>query len=190
MATRAEHRRSVLRRLSDAAIPLFETHGPSVTVDEVAAEAGVSRRTVFRYVDGKEMLAFLHPLMWLDVFDDAVHDAESTSSAFDAISIGSRAIAAHVDADPAPVRRAFLVGISHEQLRSGFIPITDRWRERFTQVISIHNDGTDALQARILGAATMGMIEATTEAWMLDGQRSYRDALDEGLSLMQPLLEK
>ncbi len=57
MVTRAEHRRTTLLRLSDAAIERFAADGASATIDAIAKQAGMSRRTVFRYVDSKEELA-------------------------------------------------------------------------------------------------------------------------------------
>lgn len=46
-------------RIAETAVELFLAHGFSqVTIDDVAREAGVSRRTVFRYFETKESLLF------------------------------------------------------------------------------------------------------------------------------------
>ncbi|WKN48367.1 TetR/AcrR family transcriptional regulator [Nocardioides sp. Arc9.136] len=53
-------RRTTEREISDAALRLFEQHGvDGTTVDDIAREAGVSARTVFRYAATKERAALV-----------------------------------------------------------------------------------------------------------------------------------
>ncbi len=52
---RARKRRETWRRIAEAGIGLFLQHGfDAVTLDQVAAAAGISRRTFFHYFDSKE----------------------------------------------------------------------------------------------------------------------------------------
>nr|WP_184219353.1 TetR family transcriptional regulator [Microbacterium marinum] len=56
---RERRRRETLRELSDAALELFEQHGVhGTTVDDIAARAGTSPRTFFRYFPTKEAAVF------------------------------------------------------------------------------------------------------------------------------------
>jgi AcrR family transcriptional regulator len=193
MASRAEHRQATLTRLSDAAIELFETSGPTVTIEAIAERAGVSRRTVFRYVDSKEELAFIHPVLWFDVFDAALEAAPASPIA-DRLRNASRAIAHHIDADPEPPRRAFTVVAAHPALAQGFMAVYQAWIERIAiEVISANPNGTeleDRFQSRIIGSAVMGMVDAVTRQWILSPPDiKFVDLYDQGFKLLAPLLD-
>ncbi len=52
---RARKRQETLRRITEAGIRLFSTQGyEATTLDQVAAEAGISRRTFFHYFKSKD----------------------------------------------------------------------------------------------------------------------------------------
>lgn len=51
---RERRRRETAREISLAALELFEEHGLSATVDDIARAAGISPRTFFRYFPSKE----------------------------------------------------------------------------------------------------------------------------------------
>ena len=179
-----------LLRLSDAAIELFESDGPAVTIEVIADRAGVSRRTVFRYVDQKEELAFIHPVLWFDVFDEAILDLGELPLD-ERLRLSSRAIARHIDADPQPPRRAFLVASRHPELVRGFSRISQRWIERIAdEVMKCTPDGAaDRFRARIIGAAVMGMVDAVTREWINSpSPTSFTALYDEGFAMLKPLL--
>ena len=193
MVTRAEHRRRTLLRLSEAAVDLFAAEGASVTIDAVATRAGVARRTVFRYVDSKEELAFIHPLLWFDVFDHGL-DQAPVEPLSERIRIASRAIALHIDADPEPPRKAFRVVAEHPELGRGFNPVYQRWIDRVAaEVLTVSADPADPtaqFQARIIGAAVMGMVDAVIRQWVSSPEEvRFVDLYDEGYPLLATLLE-
>ncbi|MEM9132114.1 MAG: TetR family transcriptional regulator [Actinomycetota bacterium] len=189
MVTRAEHRRTTLLALNDAAIDLFATDGPTVTVDEIAERARVSRRTVFRYVETKEELAFIHPILWFDVFDAALGRAEPGAPLVERLRYASQAIAAAVDADPEPPRRAFLVAASHPELHRGFAAVFGRWIDRISaEVIAL--DPADHFRARIVGSTVMGMVDAVTREWIVSPPTvTYGEVCDRGFAVVAPLFE-
>ena len=55
-------RRETRERIVDSATDLVEEHGfDNVTVEDICAKAGISRRTFFNYMDGKdEALSLIH----------------------------------------------------------------------------------------------------------------------------------
>jgi AcrR family transcriptional regulator len=193
MATRTEHRRQTLRRLSDAAVDLFEAQGPRVTIESIAERAGVARRTVFRYVDAKEELAFIHPVLWFDVFEaglNAAPDADLASR----LRRASRGIALHIDADPLPPRRAFLVVAANPELAQGYTAVFQRWVDRVAdEVLSSHEGDINAharFRARIIGAAVMGMVDAVVREWVSSPAGvTFTELYDEGFDLLAPLVE-
>ena len=188
MVSRAEHRRTTLLTLGSAAVELFEQHGPAVTIDAIAERAGVSRRTIFRYVDGKEELAFVHPILWFDVFDRALDDAESEPLA-DRLRIASQAIAAVIDLDPEPPRRAFIVAAANPQLLRGFNAVYQRWVDRVARAVADDPmTGDDPFRARIVGSAVMGMVDAVTRQWVMSPPEvTYAEVCTEGYEALAPL---
>ncbi|MGH1492864.1 MAG: TetR/AcrR family transcriptional regulator, partial [Acidimicrobiales bacterium] len=166
MASRAEQRRSTLLALGEAAVELFESKGPSVTSGEIAARAGVSRRTLHRWCDAKEDLAFVHPLLWLDVFMAALAEQDAIDGeqpkASQRLRDASMAIARHVDGDPEPPRRAFLVAATHPELLRGFQSAYQRW----VDVVAIESEraGVDPFEARVIASSVMGMVDAATRS--------------------------
>ncbi|MEM9562643.1 MAG: TetR family transcriptional regulator [Actinomycetota bacterium] len=192
MATRAENRRRKLLALSDAAVDLFDTVGPHVTVDAIAERAGISRRTVFRHVDSKEELAFIHPLLWFDAFDEAV-SAAAGQPLDRRLWLGSQAIAAEIDADPDRPRRAFTVAVGHPELQRGFQALFQRWTDRITALVDEVQEergrSPDPFRSRIIGSAVMGMVDAVTRAWLVaDDGASYADLCHRGFDVVAPLI--
>lgn len=187
MATRAEHRRATLRALSDATTEVFEAHGLDATIDEIAARAGVSRRTVHRWVDGRDELVFIHPRLWLEYFDEAIaecHDAPLR----DRLLHGSRRVSEIVDADPEPVARAMQVALAHPVLMKGYGAISQQWIDRMATEVAL-DDPHDPFRARVLGAAIMGVIDAALTEWLVTSpQPKLIDLVERGLELLRPIL--
>lgn len=190
MVTRAELRTQTLLRLSAAAVALFEEKGLDATIDAIAKRAEVSRRTVFRYVQAKEELAYVHPMLWLGVFNEAVA-RYGDGTARDRICAGCRAVAEHIDRDPGPPRRSFLVTLAHPRLLMGFNGIFQKWIERIAEVATTDpSDPTDRVRARVLGSAVMGVVDGTTRQWLFQSEdASYSDLFFEYFTILDALFE-
>lgn len=196
MVSRVDHRRNTLLKLSEAAVEAFSDDGPQVTIAEIARRAGLSRRTVFRYVDSKEELAFIHPLLWFDVFDDALDELGREALIADlagSLRTASRAIAIYIDADPGPPRRAFELVAVTPDLARGFTAVYQRWINRIAvEVLNSSDDVTSPhaqFRARIIGSAVMGMVDAVVRQWVFSSpETKFVDLYDEGFDLLEPLL--
>jgi len=170
-------------------------HGsPDVFVGRRQRSAGGSQRTVFRYVDSKEELAFIHPILWFDVFEAALQTAPA-KPLLERLHIASRAIATYIDADPEPLRRALTVVAAHPQLARGFMAVYQTWIERIaTEVLHAnpdHNDPGDHFRSRIIGSAVMGMVDSVTRQWILSLPHvTFVDLYEQGFARLAPLLEE
>jgi AcrR family transcriptional regulator len=196
VVSRAQHRRETLLRLGEAAIDLFELQGSGATMTEIADRAGVSRRTVFRYVDGKEELAFVHPLLWFDVFDEALAASADLPLA-NRLELSSKAISTHIDTDPGPPRRAFLVAAAHPELLKGFSAVYQRWVERIAaEVLSSRQSDVgsqtpaDRFRARIIGSAVMGVGDAVSREWVVSENKTFAELYEDGFVYIKPLLSE
>lgn len=188
--TRAEHRRATLLQISAATTAAFEELGPKATFDDIAKRSGLSRRTLFRYVDNKEDLLFIHPVLWIEIFDEAIAEVAGQPLR-DRTMHAARRISEHIDADPEPVRRAMLVAMSDPAMARGYAGITRRWIDRIAA--EIRGDATDPetiFKAGVLGAAVMGVIDMALNQWFVsDPQPPLVDLVARGLDYLAPIIE-
>lgn len=138
-------------------------------------------------------MAFVHPILWFDAFDTAVGDPTLADADLRTLLVaGSAAIAAEVDADPDPVRRAFMVAAIHPQLRRGFDSVFQRWVDRFAELSAADGDrrgAPDPLRDRVVGSALMGMVDAITRSWLMSPtDTTYDSLLTSGITVIDPLL--
>ena len=191
MVTRAEHRRTTMLQISAATTQAFEELGAAATFDDVAERAGLARRTLFRYVETKEDLLFIHPMLWLEIFDEAVEEKQHESLR-ERTLYAARRISEHIDADPEPVRRAMVVAMSDPVVMArGNAAANSRWIERIAA--EIRGDATDdetVFKSTVLGSAIMGVIDAALGAWFVsDGSAPLVDLVEQGLDYLAPIIE-
>ncbi len=162
--------------LADAGVRLFIKRGyDNVTMADVAAEAGVSRRTAFRYFASKDDLLMQHPADWLAVFNETV-EANANKPLGDRLRLASLAIAAHIESDPDPVRQLFGLASTHPSIAGRYAASSALWISRMAE--EIERDLPDRTEALMLAAATMGVIDTVCEIWAATDQP------------MEPLLER
>lgn len=114
---REKKRRDTLRRIAQTGLDLFVAKGyEATTLDDIAAAAGISRRTFFHYFKSKDEIL----LAWQDGLADAVREAvlaaPTDRSPLDALCGALLKLAAHFDAETAIVIAQVLR--SSEQLRA------------------------------------------------------------------------
>lgn len=178
-----------MRALSLAAVEVMEENGPDVPLDEIAQRAGVAKRTVYRWVDSKDDLLFIHPRLWLDVFDAALEGSGDLSLLL-RIQGGARAVCATIDADPDPVLRSMRLALLHPQLFRGYTAISQMWIDRMAAEVRPSSDTADErFRARVIGAAVMGVIDAALFEWTDRQPRpQLTDLVEAGLRHVAPLL--
>jgi AcrR family transcriptional regulator len=180
-----EQTRNVVRSLlARTAVELFAAQGyDDTTLEEVAAAAGVSRRTLFNYFRNKEDLA----LSGLSEQGEL---------------IASRFAERPADEDPwASLRAAFQVLeeieitgerrlemvtllFGNESLRAGHVEKQARWQDLLAPLIEPRLPPSDgrAFQARTIAAAAITCLQAATEEWLRrGGQVDQFDLYDEAV---------
>ena len=191
MPTRAEHRRATLLQISAATTEAYEQLGPKATFDDIATRAGLSRRTLFRYVETKEDLLFIHPMLWLDIFDAAVAERQDADLR-ERVLYAARSISEHIDADPEPVRRAMAVALSDPAvLARGNAAANRRWIDRLSaEILGTATEDAARFKAHVLGSAIMGVIDAALAEWFVSsGDAQLVDLVARGLDYLAPIIE-
>ncbi len=157
--------------LLDTAFELFSARGfASVTMDEIATAAGVSRSTAYRRFASKEDLVLEIPRRWLAAFDSAVGALPADAGLADALRTGCMAVAEHIDGDAATVLAAYRVLEEAPSLRSNGVA-TSAWLERLIGLVARFGDVDDEL-AGMIGGAHLGAIDAMMITWAGSGGRS------------------
>jgi AcrR family transcriptional regulator len=176
---RERKRQETLRRITDAGICLFIEKGiDATTLDEIAAMAGISRRTFFHYFKSKDDILLSLQNGMGEMIAERVRQANDTASPIDAIRASVIAVCAEVPADdmvaidrlmrssPAVQARKQASYVAHE--RTLFAALRARWP-----------DPAREMALRLVAMLAIGAIRLATEAM---GQEDERRSLIELLN--------
>lgn len=187
----AEHRRgrppgTSPRDLELVALRLFAAHGyDATTVEQIAAEAGVSRRTFFRYFDTKA------DVLWHD-FDNEVR---ALRDAFEAVDPRLRLMDAirtvvvsvnHYRAEDVPeLRQRIQLIATVPALQSSSAPHYDAW-ERTVSGYAAERLGQkpDDLIPLAIGRCTLAAARAAFDEWVSHADADLTHYLAEALTAL------
>ncbi|OLZ61535.1 TetR family transcriptional regulator [Amycolatopsis keratiniphila] len=167
-------RRRLRRALAAAAVDLFVAKGyEATTVDEIAAAAGVGRRTFFRYFDAKDDVLFAN-------HDEIVAEMEETFAAADPdrdpVEVACSAVGLVLDSYAAELDvslKRFTLTRTVPSLRDKEVATVDRYqrvlarylRARFTE----QGDETASLRAAVAAAAIAAANNHVLRRWLRSG---------------------
>lgn len=167
-----EGRAEVRRDLVDAAVQLFGQQGyDDTTVDDIAAAAGVGRRTFFRYFRSKEDAVSPDHESALariaEVFETA-HAAEPTAPLV--LRAGETVFDLYTD-DPALSVARFRLTHRVPVLRDRESASVDHYRRMFTRYLRARFVGEPDgdLRAAVTGAAVVAAHNLALRSWLTDG---------------------
>jgi AcrR family transcriptional regulator len=198
----------VRRELVAAAVTLFRTRGyEETTVDDIAAAAGVGRRTFFRYFRSKEdAVSPDHDSALARIAEifEAAHPTEPAASLV--LRAGETVFDLYSDDAALSVERFRL---THEvpALRDRESASVDHYRRLFTRHLRrrFADEPDGELRAAVIGAAVVAAHNLALRAWLADGapadgveacKERFRKVADmlpgerDGLGAMTERLEK
>jgi len=181
LTSRAELERQALR--------LFAERGfDDVTVDDIAAAAGIGRRTFFRYYKSK------NDAVWGD-FESELQRMRSSLAAFPpqtpVMDVLREAIVAFNHLDPAQVpwhraRMRLILEVPALQAHST-LRYAD-WRAVVSEYVAARlGQPQDALLPQVIAYICLGAAVAAYEQWLRDEDADLGDLLDRALSTLGPL---
>jgi AcrR family transcriptional regulator len=176
-----EHKKDTTRRaLVRAANRRFHRDGfEATTIDDICVDAGVSRRTFFRYFANKESLAFPHRAERLERFLELLEGAPVNESPFASL----RAIAREFARDYAANREQLIAQQRLVQSAPSLIAreheIDHDWEQAMARVFAqrFARSAHAELRARMLAGAAIGLIRATMRYWFENDGRPDLGAL-------------
>src|SRR4051794_6914482 len=155
----AEGRAEVRRDLVTAAVDLFTARGyDDTTVDDIAAAAGVGRRTFFRYFKGKEDAVSPDHELGLARIAEVFATAHPTEPLLSVVLRAGETVFDLYLSDPETARKRFALVHEVPALRDREAAMVHRYRRLFTKELAARladvEDGD--LRAAVTGAAGGG----------------------------------
>jgi AcrR family transcriptional regulator len=184
-----EQTRTVVRSLlARTAVELFAAKGyDDTTLDEVAAAAGVSRRTLFNYFRSKEDLA----LSGLSEQGELIAARFAERPADEDVWASLRAAFQVLEEiEMTAERRLEMITLlfGNDALRAGHAEKQARWQDLLAPLIEPRLADSDhrALQARAIAAAAITCLQAANEEWArLGGQVDLSDLYDAAVGAIR-----
>jgi AcrR family transcriptional regulator len=185
-----ERKKDATRRaLVQAANRRFHRDGfDATTIDDICADAGVGRRTLFRYFANKEALAFPHRAERLQAFQSLLEAAPPGESPFASL----RRIAHGFAREHAAMRERMVA--QHRLIQSSAALIAREheidhdWEQVMAENFACRfvNSPDAALRARMLAGAAIGLIRATMRYWFEhEGRPDLAQLGDQALDSLQ-----
>ncbi len=177
-------RTTTRERLQAAALDLFEQRGFNrVTVEDIAAAAGVSHMTFFRHFGSKERVLLDDPFDPMIAM--AVAETDPALPAVERVAAGMMSVLPFLDpADDPALRRRLRIAVGHPALEGGMAANT-----RATQdAIVATADTPDARrELRIAAAGCLGALMVALLEWAVDdSDATLADAVGAALRIMAP----
>lgn len=175
---RAQKRISVQRAIRDAALDLFEEQGfDAVTTTDIARQAGVTQRTLFRYFATKEHLLF--DGLDIDGWFAAAMNRHAAADPATRLRRGLEDMADAYDAHTATLRRVFGIISACPGLETAQSLLDRRIEAEMSAVIRAGYAVPIALAADVAAGAALGLMRPIIRAWLLGELagplRSYAD---------------
>ena len=171
------------RELELIALRLFAERGfDDTTVDQIAAEAGVSRRTFFRYFDSKgEVLwsEFDHEVAELRA---ALADLPSTLPIMDGVRTAVLAVNHYVPADVPELRQRMSLISTIPELAATAAVHYDAWERAISEYVAARSrQPAESLYPLAVGRATLAACRAAYERWAARADADLSVYLDAAL---------
>ncbi|MCX4706525.1 TetR/AcrR family transcriptional regulator [Streptomyces sp. NBC_01373] len=184
-----EQTRSVVRALlTKTALELFATKGyDDTTLEEIAAAAGVSKRTLFNYFRNKEDLALNGLSEQGELIAERLAERPADEDPWTSLRAAFQVLE---EMDLTAERRLEMTTLlfGNESLRAGHAEKQARWQDLFAPLIEPRLPDSDhrTLQARAIAAAAITCLQAATEEWMrLGAQADIFDLYDTAVQAIR-----
>jgi TetR/AcrR family transcriptional regulator, regulator of mycofactocin system len=182
-ARRGRPRGTSTRELELIALRLFAEQGfHETTVEQIAAAAGVSTRTFFRYFDAKSSVLWHTFDAEVDAIRDALARAPDDLPVMDAVRHAVLAANHYRAADVPELRtRMTLVGTVPELAASATVHY-DAWERAISEFVGRRvGQPADSLFPHVAGRATLAACRAAYERWAVRADADLTVYLDAAL---------
>jgi AcrR family transcriptional regulator len=191
---REKHRRRTLARLEEAALRLFAERGfDSVTVDDIAAEADVSRRTFFRYFAGKEEVLFTGNQRRLEELRRALAERPPGEPALTALRRALLSLAGGYEEERERLLRRWTIMAQTPSLQARSLTRQREWEQALTELVAewLGVDPAVDLRPAVVAATTLAALRVAVADWLAGGGQAHLPTLvAEALDLLDGGLQQ
>ncbi|MGW4525373.1 TetR family transcriptional regulator [Amycolatopsis sp. NPDC004378] len=183
-------RRRLRRALASAAVDLFAANGyEATTVDDIAAAAGVGRRTFFRYFDAKDDVLFANHDEIVAEMEEAFANADPSR---DPVEVACSAVGLVLDSYAADLDvslKRFALTRAVPSLRDKEVATVDRYQRVLTRYLQARfeqqGDDTASLRAAVAAAAIAAANNHVLRRWLrTGGQDDIKTSAAEAFALV------
>ncbi|MFI5678346.1 TetR/AcrR family transcriptional regulator [Streptomyces cellulosae] len=165
-------RRLASQEILDTALRLFTEQGyDETTIAQIAREAGVSQRTLFRYFGTKEDLLGGDQDRFGQVLADTISELPADVGVWEALRSGIAAVLALHDSREQALERFRLLH-NTPSLRAGWLEKRLRFQEDLLPLVEARMDaavGSADARARAVIATAFACLDAASMTWVADG---------------------
>jgi AcrR family transcriptional regulator len=184
---RAAKRRVVAEAIWFAALELFGAQGyRGTTVEQIAAMAGVSRRTFFRYFSSKEDVVAFAMDAYGDLIVQAIRDSARPERPAEIVRAAVMRVAEFVVAQPT-ARRAMRITDKNPELKAAQLSrlhrIESKVASEFCRALGLRSPHHP--HATALAGTTLMLIDATLRTWHRDGRVPLQRTVDSLIEAMR-----
>ncbi|WP_194898137.1 TetR/AcrR family transcriptional regulator [Catenulispora pinisilvae] len=171
------------------ALRLFTEQGYDETsIAQIAREAGVSQRTLFRYFGGKEDLLGGGQERFGQVLTDTISTQPAEADVWEVLRAAIAAVLALHESHEEALKRFRLLHRT-ASLRAGWLEKRLRFQDELLPLIKARMDSADGaaeLRARAVIATAFACLDAATMVWVDDdGEGDVMDLYDAGLAAVR-----
>jgi len=171
------------------ALRLFTEQGyDETTIAQIAREAGVSQRTLFRYFGAKEDLLGGGQDRFGQVLMDTISEQPADAGVWETLRAGVAAVLALHDSREQALERFRLLH-STASLRAGWLEKRLRFQENLLPLIETRMDaaaGNEGAKARAVIATAFACLDAASMTWVAsDGKGEIIDLYDECMAAVR-----
>jgi AcrR family transcriptional regulator len=185
---RERHRQRTLTQLEEVALRLFAERGfNAVTVDDIAAEADIARRTFFRYFASKEDVLFADHHHQLDALRQALAARPVDEPPLTALRSAILSMADRYEEDRERLLHRARILAATPSLRGRGLDRQRAGEQAVTDLVAewLGVDPTRDLRPGIVAATTLAALRVALNAWLADGGKAHLPTLAaEALDLL------
>lgn len=188
---RAIGKQAVRAEIVQRAVRLLDERGfDQTTVEEIAAEVGISPRSFFRYFATKEDVAISDLMPMGRLIEDALVARPERESSWAALRAALAPLERIAESDLENVRRTTRVALSTAGLRAKTIERNTAWAAALAPTIALRmtsDTNHPNLAAEAITQSALACLYVATVAWSAGGAQSYSSLIDEAFEAVAQL---